>query len=531
MQRDVIVIGAGVNGLVTAAFLAKAGLKPLVLERGERVGGCAITSEIAPGFRCPALAHMAAIDPAIVRALGLERHGLQIIQPQARACAPAEDGRALVLWADAGRAAKSIAAFSARDAQQYPRWLDSFARISAVLRAMNTAPPPSIDEPTAGDLIELLKSGRRFRGLGKADAYRLLRWMPMAAADLISEWFDSEPLRATIAAGGVLGSFFGPWSAGSGALLLLLGAGEGHPIGGWQARGGTGAIGDALASAARQAGAEIRASAGVQAITIDDASASGVVLATGESIGARAVISSADPKRTLLGLVDPMHLAPDFLRRVQNVRMHGTLAKVNYAVSSLPRFNGLTAIGDPGSADQAAALSGRIRLNRDIDSLERAFDAAKYGGFADEPSIELTIPSIADAGLAPAGQHVISAYVQFAPYRLRGTTWDAERDRLADAATRTIARYAPGFASTIVARQAITPLDLERTYGLTGGHVFHGELALDQFFVTRPLLGWARYRTPIRNLYLCGSGSHPGTGLNGRSGALAAKEILRALKG
>ena len=541
MPRDVIVIGAGVNGLAAAAFLARAGLKPLVLERAERIGGCAITTEIAPGFRCPTLAHMAAIDPAIVRALGLTRHGLQIIRPQAHVCAPAGDGRALVLWADARRAAQSIAPFSARDADRYPRFLECFARISAVIRALTAAPPPSLDHPSAGDLIELMKTGRRFRALDKVDAYRLLRWMPMAAADLVSEWFDSEPLRATIAMGGVLGSFLGPWSAGSGALLLLLGAGEGHPVGGWLARGGSGAIADALASAARQAGAEIRTGADVRAITIDAESAAGVLLATGESISARMVISSADPKHTLLGLVDPMHLAPDFLRRVQHVRMHGTLAKVNYAVSTLPGFSGLAAAGggpakpdhDNGSnrADEAAALSGRVRLTGDIDGLERAFDAAKYGGVADKPAIELTIPSIADASLAPAGRHVVSAYVQFAPYHLRGTTWDVERDRLAAAATRTIARHAPGFESTIVAQQVITPVDLERTYGLTGGHIFHGELALDQFFVTRPLLGWARYRTPIRHLYLCGSGSHPGTGLNGQSGALAAKEILKAVRG
>jgi phytoene dehydrogenase-like protein len=351
----------------------------------------------------------------------------------------------------------------------------------------------------------------------------------MAVADLMAEWFESEPLRATIAVGGVLGSFLGPWSAGSSALLLLLGAGQGHPVGsGWLARGGTGAVADALANAAREAGAEWRTGADVQAIAVEDEAVTGVVLSNGESIAARAVISSADPKRTLLGLVDPMHLAPDVLRRVQNVRMHGTLAKVNYAVSSLPRFTGLTAAA---ATEQEAALDGRIRLNRDIDGIERSFDAAKYGGYAEELSLELTIPSIGDGGLAPAGQHVISTYVQFAPYHLRGTTWDDERGRLADAVTRTIAMYATGFEATIVARQVITPYDLEQRYGLTGGHIFHGDLALDQFFVTRPLLGWARYRTPIRHLYLCGSGTHPGTGVNGRSGALAAKEILKALRG
>lgn len=526
--NDVIVVGGGVNGLVTATLLARAGLKTLVLERADRVGGCARTDEIAPGFRGPALAHAAAIDPALVRSLGLQQHGLRIVRPAADACAPTKDGRALVLWRDAARASESIRAFSTKDAEQYPRFLNSFARISAVLRAVGAAAPPSIDDPTASDVIELLKIGRKFRALGKADAYRLLRWMPMAVADLAGEWFESEPLRATIAAGGVLGSFLGPWSAGSAAVLLMLGAGEGQPVAsGWFAAGGTGALADALAAAARLAGVEIRTGAEVARIEAADGAATGVTLASGETIAARGVVSNADPKRTLLGLLDPIHLAPEVVRRIQNIRAHGTLAKINYAVSSLPRFAGLNALN---AGEQAAALSGRIRLAHDVDGIERAFDAAKYGAFADEPWIELTIPSIADPSLAPQGQHVVSAYVQYAPYHLRGTSWDADRDRLAVAATRTIAQYSPGFESSIVARTVITPLDLERTYGLTGGHIFHGELSLDQWFVTRPLLGWARYRTPIDHLYLCGSGTHPGTGLDGRSGALAAKEILKAMK-
>jgi phytoene dehydrogenase-like protein len=251
------------------------------------------------------------------------------------------------------------------------------------------------------------------------------------------------------------------------------------------------------------------------------------VLTSGEEIPARVVVSGADPKRTLLGLVDPMHLAPEFVRRAQNIRMRGTLAKINYAVSSLPRFSGLASL-DAG--EHGEALSGRIRLNPEVEAIERAFDAAKYGAASDDPWMELTIPSIADPSLAKPGQHVVSAYLQYAPYALRGTTWDAERDRLGRIATRTIASYAPAFSESIVAQQVITPLDLERTYGLTGGHIFHGELALDQFFVTRPLLGWARYATPIRSLFLCGSGTHPGTGINGRSGALAAKEIARQFK-
>jgi len=525
---DVIVIGGGHNGLIAATFLAKAGLKTLVLEQSDRIGGCIRTSEIAPGFRVPTLTHGVSIDPAIVRALALERHGLRILRTDADACAPMPDRRAIVLWRDPARAAQDIRAISPKDAEQYPRFLDSFRRISGVLRTMLGSPPPSIDAPSATDLFELLKTGRAFRALGKADAYRLLRWMPMAVADLVSEWFDTEPLRATVAAGGVLGSFLGPWSAGSAALLLLLGAAEGQPIATtWSAKGGIGAVADAIGSAARASGVDVRTRADVRAIDIADGAATGVTLASGEHVAARIVVSSADPKHTLLGLVDPMHLAPEFVRRVLNIRGHGTLAKVNFAVDALPRFSGLTR---RDATEQSAALSGRVRLARDIDGIERAFDAAKYGGIADTPWIELTIPSIADPDLAPAGRHVVSAYVQYTPYFLRGSTWEAERDRVGSLAAKTIECYAPGFESSVRAREVITPLDLERTFGLTGGHIFHGDLALDQLFITRPLLGHARYATPIRNLYLCGSGTHPGTGATGRSGALAAKQIVRDAK-
>lgn len=523
---DVVVIGGGHNGLIAATFLAKAGFKPLVLERTEHVGGCARTTEIARGFHVPTLAHAAAIDPAIVRSLALERHGLQIIRPDAAICAPTLDGRALTLWRDRTRAAQEIRAFSPRDADRYPRFLDSVARISGVLGAVLEQPPPSIDAPAATDLLELLKAGRRFRALGQADAYRLIRWLPMPVADLVGEWFESEPLRATIAASGLVGSFLGPRSAGSAAALLLQAAGDGHAAAsGWFAKGGPGALAAALASAAQEAGVDVRTSADVARIDVTEAGAVGVTLESGEHVAAHAVVSAVDPKRTFLTLVDPMHLEPEFVHRVQNIRANGTLAKVNYAVSTLPRFTGLAV-----QTANGASLSGRVRLAQGLDGVERAFDAAKYGTFADEPWIELTIPSVSDPGLAPVGQHVVSAYVQYAPYRLRDTTWDAQRDRLADASTHVVDRYAPGFESSIVAREVITPADLESRYGLTGGHIFHGELALDQLFVARPLLGWARYATPVRNLFLCSSGTHPGTGLNGRSGALAARIIQRELK-
>jgi phytoene dehydrogenase-like protein len=519
VRNDVVVIGAGHNGLIAAACLAKAGLKTLVLESTDRIGGGVRMSEIAPGFRCPTLAHTAVVDPAIVRALALERHGLEILRSEADACAPTLDGRALTLWRDPARALKEIGLFSARDAARYVPFLESVRRVSGVLAAAVESVSPSFDAPTAGDLFERLKLGYRFRALGKTDARRMMRWIPMPVVDLVGEWFESEPLRAAVAAGGVLGSFLGPRSAGSSLVLLLLGAIHGHPIAnGWFPRGGIGAVSDALADAARQAGVVIRTDAAVERIDVTVDAASAVTLASGERIAARAVVSSVDPKCTLLKMIDPIHLAPEFVRRVQHIRARGTLAKVNYAVSALPDV-----------ANQSpAALSGRIRLAPNVDAIERAFDVAKYGDFSNEPWIELTIPSVTDPSLAPNGAHVVSAYVQYAPYALRGTTWDAERERLGEVATRTIGRYAPGFESSIVARQVITPLDLERTYGFAGGHIFHGELALDQLVMGRPVLGWTRYATPIRNLYLCGAGTR--SGLNGRSGVLVAKEILRDLK-
>jgi phytoene dehydrogenase-like protein len=526
-MHDVVIIGGGHNGLVAAAFLARAGLKPLVLERAEQIGGCAITSEIAPGFRCSTLAHRAAIDPAIIRALDLARHGLEIIRPAARVWAPSEDGRALTLWEDGARAAREISAFSPEDAERYPGFLSSVAAICRVLRRLIETLPPSVDHLSAAGVIDLLKAARMFRALGKADAYRLLRWLPMPAADFTREWFESEPLASVIAAGGTLGSFLGPRSGGSAAVLLWLAAGEGHPIApGWTARGGIGRVSDALASAARQAGAEIRVGAAVRQIVVQGQAATGVVLGTGEIVPARQVVSNVDPRRTLLDLVDVVHLPPEFVQAVRHIRMRGSLAKINFAVSSLPRFAG--AGSDP--REQEAALSGWVRLCPGMDALERAFDAAKYGGYSDDPWIELAIPSILDPGLAPAGQHVVSAYVQFAPHSLRGTTWDREREHVADVAAAAIARYAPGFEQTVVARQVITPMDLEATYGLTGGQMFHGELALDQLLSARPLLGWARYATPIRNLFLCGAGTHPGTGLDGRAGMLAAKQVIKAAR-
>jgi phytoene dehydrogenase-like protein len=396
-----------------------------------------------------------------------------------------------------------------------------------VLGDLFSAPPPDIDELPLADLLSLLKTSRRFRGLGKADAYRLLRWMPMPVADFAAEWFESEPLRALVAADGLLGSFLGPRSAGSTAILLALASRDGHATAsGWTARGGPGAIADALASAARSAGAEIRTGAGVARISVGTDGVEGVVLESREEIRARAVVSGVDPRRTLLTLVDPAALEPTVRHHVSHIRARGVLTKINYAVSRAPD---LTALRSRPADERAAALASAVRLAGHTHDIERAFDAAKYGAIPERPWIELTVPSMADESLAPSGQHVVSVYVQSTPYALRASTWDAERERLGDRVTSLIDTHAPGFAASVIARRVITPLDLERDHGLTGGHIFHGELSLDQMFVARPLLGSARYRTPVKHLYLCGSGTHPGIGIDGRSGRLAAREIARAL--
>jgi phytoene dehydrogenase-like protein len=347
----------------------------------------------------------------------------------------------------------------------------------------------------------------------------------MAVADIVSEFFENDLLRATIAARGIFGTFLGPWSAGTSLVLLLRAAADSNPAGSNSfAAGGIGAITQAMAAAAQAAGAEIRTGAEVAEIKIKNDAAQGVVLSNGEEIHARAVISNADPKRTFLKLMDPVLLSPTFTRRLQNYRTNGTVAKVNLALSGLPTFKALN-----GNTD---ALTGRIQIGPEIDYLERAFDESKYGKFSRAPYLEITIPSLTDPSLASEGKHVMSIYMQYAPYNLKNGSWqdEAQRTALGDTVIRTIAQYAPDLPDKILHSQVITPFDLEEIYGLTGGHIFHGELALDQIFTMRPMLDWARYRTPIENLYLCGSGTHPGTGLTGGSGANAAREIVKDLK-
>ncbi len=522
--RDIIIIGGGHNGLVTAFYLAKGGFKPLVLERRAQVGGAAITDEFHPGFRCSTLSHSAGpLLPSVVRDMQLEKRGLKFITPDACVTALSPDGRALTLYQDENKSAQSIASFSQKDAAKYPEFAKSLGKISKVIAEALATTPPDIDHPSRGDLWSMLKTGRALRNLGKRDMYRVLRWGPMAVADLVAEYFETELLRAVIAARGIFGTFLGPWSAGSALQLLIRAAGDSHPAGsGFFAAGGMGAVTQAMASAAQAAGAEIRTGADVIEIRVKDGAATGVLLGTGEEINAKAVISNADPKRTLLKLTDPVHLSPDFVQKMQHYRGNGTVAKVNLALSALPTF---TALKD----GDASALKSRIHIGPEIDYLERAFDESKYGNFSRQPYLEATIPSLTDPTLAPDGKHVMSIYMQYAPYKLKGD-WEEQRKDLGQTVVKTLAQYAPNLPEMILHHQIITPLDLEEVYGLTGGQIFHGDLALDQFFTMRPVLDWARYKTPIENLYLCGSGTHPGAGLTGGSGANAAREILKELK-
>jgi phytoene dehydrogenase-like protein len=523
-QRDMVIIGGGHNGLVTAFYLAKAGFKPLVLERRAQVGGAAITGEFHPGFRCSTLAHTAGpIRPDIVRDMQLEKHGLRLIKPETCVTALSPDGRALSLYEDESKSAQAIAAFSQKDAAKYPEFEKSLERISKVIAEVLATTPPDIDHPSGGDLWSMLKTGRALRNLGKRDMYRILRWGPMAVADLVAEYFETELLRAVIAARGIFGTFLGPWSAGSSLQLLIRAASDSHPAGSaFFAAGGMGALTQAMASAAQAAGTEIRTAAEIIEIRVKDGVATGVLLATGEEISAKAVISNADPKRTLLKLTDPTHLSPDFVQKLQHYRGNGTVAKVNLALSGLPTFTALKN-GDGN------AFKGRIHIGHEIDYLERAFDASKYGSFSPHPYLEAAIPSLTDPTLAPEGKHVMSIYMQYAPYKLKGD-WEDQRKALGQTVVQTLAQHAPNLPELILTHQIITPLDLEEVYGLTGGQIFHGDLALDQFFTMRPLLDWARNRTPIENLYLCGSGTHPGAGLTGGSGANAAREIVKHLK-
>jgi len=527
---EAIVVGAGHNALVTAAYLAKAGKRTLVLERRGHVGGASETAELG-GVRVPRLADtVGRLRPSVVKDLDLRSHGLRLVAPDVRVFAPQPDGRAVTLWSDQGRTVAGLRAWSAHDADAYPDFDRLVRSLGTFLAGVAAETPPDVKAPGIGDALTGLKLGRTFRGLGKHDSHTILRVLPMAVADFVAEAFETDALQAAIAWRGVRHSFLGPWSAGSTAILLADGAGNDGGAAGQTvfAIGGPGALSEALASAARAAGAEIRCDADVVAITSRDNHVTGVALASGETILAPIVVSGLDPKRTLVELADPVTIGPSMRWRAGNYRTPGVVAKVNLVVDRLPRFT--AAVGD-----DEQLLRGRILAAPGIDAIERAFDAAKYGRVSDTPVLEATIPSLVDPSLvdgAPDGTHVVSVSAQYAPFKLRGGSWDdpGRADSVGDSVVAVLDGLAPGFAASVRAREVISPLDLERDYGLSGGHPLHGEQALDQFFLWRPFLGSGRYRLPIGGLYLCASGAHPGGGVTGQPGQNAAREILSDLK-
>jgi phytoene dehydrogenase-like protein len=515
---DVLVIGAGHNGLVAAALLAKDGRSVTVLERSSEVGGILRGAEIAPGFVAPGIAHtIGRLRRSVIDDLELERHGLELLTPSVRLLAPQPDGTSVTFWGDPARTTAELRDRNERDAEAFLEFDQRVRAVASFLAYVNVATPPDLGAPTLADAFSGLKVGWAFRGLGARNGREAIRAMPMAVADLLQEAFEDEALRGPLSTRGVLFTACGPWSAGTAAVFLNDSAGNDGGAAGTAvfARGGTQALATALAKAGNEVGVEIRTASEVTAIRSRDGTVMGVTLADGTDIDAPLVVSAVDPKRTL-AMCDPVELGPTMVWRANNIRQPGATAKVDLALSGLPAFH-----------EDEERMRGRIVIGPSIDYVERASDARKYGQLAEEPWIEATIPSLVDPSLAPAGRHVMSAIVQTAPRRLRDGDWAGERERLGDVTVKTLERFAPGLGELVEARRVVTPEDLETEFGLTCGHVQHAEPGLDQFFAWRPLNGQARYRFVLDGLYLAGSGAHPGGGITGGPGANAARQIRK----
>jgi phytoene dehydrogenase-like protein len=521
---DVVVVGGGHNALVSAAYIAKSGLRTLVLERREDTGGALASTQLGAASVPAVAANVGRLLPEVVGELDLPSHGLQLLSPPARLTSLLGDEPPVTLWADAHRTGIELQEVSMTDSAAYERFDHIVRTMSAVVAGLNATVPPDMKEPGFADATSAIRLARVFRRLDPGSRQTLLRVLPMAVADFVAEHFETDAVRAAIAVRGVLYTAMGPWSAGTTAVLVNDSAGNDGGAAGavaW-ARGGPGALAAALTSAARSAGAQVRT--GCEVVTIitdDDGRAAGVVLANGEEITASAVASGLNPKKTLLDLVDPVAAGPRLMWRAGNIRMPGTVAKVNVVLNGIPRFS---------SVAEPASLTGRIVIAPGIDYLERAHDAAKYGRTAESPLVEMCIPSLTDETLAPEGKHVASVLVQYVPYHRRDGDWSADRENLGDFVLKTIEEYAPGITDLVESRQVLTPLDLEREYGFVEGHPLHGEPGLDQFFAWRPMLGHARYRFGVEDLYLCGAGAHPGGGITGGPGRNAAGVIIRDLK-
>jgi phytoene dehydrogenase-like protein len=522
---DAIVIGAGHNGLTTAAYLARAGLEVLVLEGRAQLGGATITTPLDRGVRMPGLAHtVGRLRPSVQRELELQRHRLALVAPEVRVFAPQPDGRAVSLWADLGATVNGLREWSQEDATAYVEFDRQVRALGKFLGDLGDETPPDVKSPGLTDALLGLRLGRSFKGLGKHEGRTILRVLPMAVADFVGESFTTEAIRATLAWRGVRYTAMGPWSAGTAHVLLADSAGNDGGAAGETVfvRGGPSALADALASAAQAAGAVIRVSCPVARVTTDDGRVTGVALESGEEIAAPVVVSGLDPKRLLTELLDPVVVGPSMRWRAGNIRTPGTLAKINLVLDGLPEFP--AANGDP------RLLRGRIQVGTtSIDAMEHAFDASKYGRISEEPVLEATIPSLVDPSLvadSAEGTQVMSVLLQWVSPKLEDGATDARRNEIGDLAIRTLETVSPGLGSRVIARQVLTPADLEQEYGLSGGHPLHAEPALDSFFLWRPLLGWARYRMPVEGLYLAGSGAHPGGGVTGAPGRNAAREIL-----
>jgi phytoene dehydrogenase-like protein len=517
---EVVIIGGGHNGLVCAAYLARAGKRVLVLERREQVGGAAVSEEVFPGFRFSVFSYVVSLlRPEIIRELDLPHHGLHIL-PLESTLTPLPNGDYLAQWSDHDQNRRELARHSPRDAEAYDEFGLVLHQMARVIKPILGVAPPDPASLHPRELFDLFKLSRYFRGLTQKQFHSLWKLLTMSSADYLDEWFESEALKATKSASGIIGTMLGPRSPGTAYVLLHHYMGELDGVfRAWGfAKGGNGSVSAAIASAARSFGAQIRTGAAVAQVLIENGRASGVVLEGGEEIRADAVISGADPRRTFLGLVGEKNLPDDFVQSIRRFKFRGASAKVNLALGELPNFTCL-----PGRGPH---LRGAVSISPSVAYLERAYDDAKYGEISRRPYMDIIIPSMIDPSMAPPGKHVMSIFVQYAPYQLNGGWTDARREALGDAVIDTLSEYAPNMKSAIVHRQVVTPADIERIVGLSEGNIFQGELSLQQMFFLRPAPAWSRYRTPLEGLWQCGSGTHPGGGVMGASGRNAAFELL-----
>ena len=519
---DAVVIGAGHNGLVCAAYLARAGKRVLVVERSGHVGGAARTEEVFPGYKFSVFSYVVSLlRPEIIRDLDLPRHGLHIL-PLESTVTPLENGDYLGQWSDHDQNRRELARHSLRDAEAYDEFGRLMHQMARAVKPFLAMVPPDPASLSLGDLKGLARLGSHLRGLGAERFHALHKLLTMSSADYLDEWFETEALKATKSASGIIGTFQGPRSPGTAYVLLHHYMGEIDGVfRAWGfAKGGNGSVSAAIAAAARERGVHIRTNAAVERVLVKGGRARGVVLEGGEEIPAKIVVSGADPRRTFLQLVGAEHLPTDFAEAIQRFKFRGSSGKVNLALSELPNFTCL-----PGKGPH---LRGAISISPSVEYLERAYDDAKYGEVSKRPYMDIVIPSMIDPAMAPPGRHVMSIFVQYVPYDVNGGWSDAKREAFGDAVVDTLCEYAPNVRSAILHRQVITPADIERMVGLTEGNIFQGELALSQMFFMRPVPGWAKYATPVDALYQCGSGTHPGGGVMGASGRNAALAILGA---